>query len=233
MRTTRRSFVKAIGFGLLAPMPSLRLLEPRQQHIDLSLFCDAHEERDSSFNLGKPFEQDGQIYATDGMIAVRTEGPISSATESCRLPNMSGLPWWNMGVGDWKAWPRQRWISADAVRYSSSPFKSMCPACHGRRRVGVLHRCEKCSGRKKLTEECVACFGCGFTGGDWCEYCDAKGTTERPTIQCVGPCLVHGMLDWKIRTLAGVEYKLCAASDESAIRFRFDGGEGLLAPLYR
>jgi hypothetical protein len=74
---------------------------------------------------------------------------------------------------------------------------------------------------------------------DGCDHCSDTGITTGPALQQVGDVAIHGKYDRRIRELPGVRWRhvkmvqrTCYREPETVVAFRFDGGEGLVMPVY-
>lgn len=236
MTVKRRTFIKAAGFALAAPIAATRLLTPKSAAIDLMPFCD----RDSGrrYDMSKPFIQgppsDEWTYATDGRVCIRTKQSISSTWEKTKLPNAAGLEQWHHG-GQWRPWPKQ--VRLEAYRDTDD----VCPMCDGLGCFGDfkdIRECTDCYGDgwiytriDKYGDRCERC-DCinGFRGGVKCDYCGGEGSTHRPSVLVLEDRIIGGGYARKVERLPGLEWRPTDSDLETAIALRFEGGEGLLMP---
>jgi len=238
---TRRGFIGTAAAALSTLLPSWRQFKQRRT-IDLMPFCDDYVGSLRRYDMTKPFAQDGQAYATDGRICVRTTlAEVPALGDEVRLPPASQLPWWGH-EGYWKPYPRLHLLAN-----SSSPYELTCPICSGKGGLSGLVPCVACDGDGELCEprefygrgedeftcpQCKACRGTGWTCTVLCDYCEGTGSTRRPSIQKVGSLYVAGHYDRILRDLGDMEYRqFCDGGGEAVVMVRGDGFEGLMMPL--
>lgn len=174
--------------------------------IDLSPFCDPDAQR---FAIQKPWTKDGVRYATDGRVAVRLDVPGQpDEMPEGRVPNVdSVMP---PVDGEWLPWPEVE----------------PCEACGGEEKI----ECRKCGGDGQ-------CEGCSCGTCHECGRCD--GTGESDCDKCFGPGSFPAMFGdaelsrhyaFIVSKLPGVSY-LPPIDSGSAVRFKFDGGDGAVMPM--
>lgn len=181
--------------------------------IDLSRYCDRGDS--SRYDLGKPFVQNGWRYATDiRRIAVRVPAPGEPETpipENKRRPRMSDVfPPLLADPGDWQPWPH-----VDPCSICVGTGEVDCTNCGG---DGICNQC-KCKGE----HECNECDGEGSIA---CERCAAKGSFDHR----FGKAELALGLAYLVSLLPSVQY-VPQNEAEAPVRFKFDGGEGMVASL--
>lgn len=179
--------------------------------IDLTPFCDPDGEY-----LATPWVKDGWRYATDGRVCVRVlaDGePNEPPLLKRALPSVAQM--FSAVDGEWLIWP------------AIPP----CNLCHGK--SAALVNCSNCRGSGRC--ECADC-GCQHE----CAECDGDGQSEQ-TCEChsdesrdilCGAAWVRGYLAERIGALPHVSY-LPQTDSGKPVRFRFDGGDGLVMPLMK
>lgn len=184
--------------------------------IDLTPFCDP--DTSSRYALDQPWVVDGWRYATDGRIMVRI--PATGEPDSPKPPDEKKRPKDVASIvesltGDnWQPWP-------------------------------AIKPCRICDGKGKHLEDCENCEGTGTCKSCNCGHkhqCgDCKG--ERQSLVRCDECFKSGSLDDRfgeaelshhyahlIACLPSVSY-LPTTNTEDGVRFRFDGGEGVVMGL--
>lgn len=207
------------------------------KEIPWEMFCEGYASAPSRYlDIEKPFVWQGYKYATDSRIAVRVAAPgeFESLEEGRRIPKSIVNVGWHLAEGaTWEPWPER----------ASATVERECPRCKGRGTVGYSHHCATCGGSGAIIEECPhcghdmdeeECEHCDGKGEFYrysCSYCDGKGEGELLKEQPVGLARIAGDYDDRIRRLPGpIEY-VPPKTDDGAILFRFDGGEGVIMPL--
>lgn len=255
---TRRSFLSSVAaLGVAALLPSWLIAGPRR--LDLRPFCRkglaASVTRFGAMN--EPFIQESAAglfaYATDGHICVRADAASADkGDESIKRPAAHALAWPG-DVRGWQPWPRQDWIMAYdsdchvCEGYGVVTFDGECDFCDG-----GGQRCKWCQEKGDWCERpscdgfdgppCSKCRGSGIEGTH-CPAC--KGSDPiclRPGLQRVGGLFIPSCHDHRIRGLGECEYIIepmqhaphageYRSRISPAIKFRFDGGCGLLLPV--
>ena len=231
----RRSFLKA-GLALAGAtlMPSTFFEVPKAATIDLSVFCE-REVFALRYPLHLPFEQGDTTYATDGRICVRTKQlapPI--VAEEHRLPPVDSLPW----EGERSEW-KPLWLQREKKRSGA-----LCPVleCSGGW-IGTKRPCDHCHGGFIQTEEfvsnfspemcfseCPRCLGAEEIGEHRCDVCNGTGDVDwcyRLNNHRIAPNYIS-----RIQTLEGVEIDTTVEHPDRPLRFRFNGGEGLVMGMH-
>lgn len=222
----RRDFIKASGATSIAGalLPSWLLpASLRTPSIDLSLFCSDWSTR---YDMGRPFLQDGLVYATDAIVGVQVVRRAFDDLngDATRLPPASTLDWPDADSAGWR--------SIEEMEKAKHHRGADCPKCYGRGRVGrgvVECPCEY--------EPFCAVNGnrCnGWTGGVRCGHCDGTGETDyRLAIDGLhfSPSYVA-----KFATLPGVEVRPAVMTQRNGkqleiLQARFEGGVGLLCSM--
>jgi len=177
-------------------------------------------------------------YATDDRVCVRV--PINTGDlidkEKKDLPPVGTLGWthtWNYR-GRWVRWPRAAYLDAadtECLRCCGTGDLAGCPL-----------ECDDCggTGHEWVGSEydishpirCRACKGKGCFVKEECPKCKGNAIGIFPGIQRLEQCYIDCDYHRKISCLSGVEYFVPENPvSEKPIRFRFDGGVGLLMPL--
>ena len=188
--------------------------------IRLELFCGSRPK------MGEPFSQGVYTYATNGHILVRVDkDPKYDKNEG---PCLMGLPFDHDKFATWQKLPKL-------------PKAKGCELCHGK---GTVDECSECggkgaikwsNGRHAYEAECKSCNGDGLVGGRGlvCPNCRGMGTchTYQSSILVKGFQLDMNYLE-RIKALTNPV--LAFEPDDTCckiIRFKFDGGVGLLMPM--
>ncbi|MEK9207769.1 MAG: hypothetical protein AAB922_04755 [Patescibacteria group bacterium] len=188
--------------------------------MDLNLFCDESREK-----LAKPFNYDKYTYATNGKILVRVKKD----------------PQYNDNVGvDVLRLPFDHDHITEWVDMPTMPAPMDCMACGG---IGTVSECLDCKGEGEITlksdygeyeVECETCDGDG--GADMvCPLCDGlkKRHLDNESIMYQGYRLCLNLLE-KIKTLPNIKLGFVpqlSGNFYPPVRFKFDGGIGLLMPM--
>jgi len=202
--------------------------------IDLKIFCNPDDRRDA---LKAPFSDEKFTYATDGHICIRVPR-IQGVTSDSGVSLLKYMTFDHAEMTTWHFIPDE--IPADK--------RSECKSCNG---TGKVLTCPDCEGDGEveykffsksgksydLDHECPVCEGTGKLNGsadDRCEDCTGKGYIDDPVpvrIEAVGLSISSHLLR-RVQNLPGI---MVAAKEHRAdelppIRFRFDGGDGLIMP---
>lgn len=206
--------------------------------IDLYIFC----ESDSLRSLGRPFYRDGYTYASNGHIAVRVSGKHAEENEAAPNINLPRL-WDHADVMEWTDLP------------TFEPQWASCIRCEG---SGKSDRCEECCGDGEVEFEndfntyhmvCKSCDGDGYMSArerntdKTCSLCNGLGRTSKrecipfSTLTAVNQGLNSDYLLLMQKLLTGIQIEkfprvLDGGTTVPAVRFRFDGGEGALMPMW-
>ena len=174
--------------------------------------------------MRSPFTRGEWTYATNGHIAVRV--PKIDGVEILPekyIPSLEGL-FQSVGGNDFIALP---WM----------PPLEECPLCSG---TGIAYECPDCDGEGEFEHGthsyfCEECGGSGqveygSTGVSACRHCDGTGAKRNAPTKVGGSHfdlfylhLINGLPGAKFSPGAGQEGMAC---------FVFDGGEGILMPMY-
>ncbi len=191
-------------------------------------FCSVDKEKPM---LTKSFNQGDYRYATDEYIVIRILN-----TEACKilenekLPNMDALKWDHSEITKWQS-----------LTNIDSSMIDKCVFCKGTGRVNVCHECDGDGEVNAETEyssylcDCATCNGKGSIGiGDEdsneCEDCEASGLNYSYRFKVNNRLVVYRQLK-KIMTLPKLQIADYGEPNE-IMRFKFDGGEGLIMPVY-
>lgn len=226
---TRRDAIK----GLLAiPLLGAWRLEAKPRPVDLRPFLGDHQ--NFRHEIRYPFEQEGFAYATNGKICVRTlfmTNDVKTGDEF-QFPKACGLPWNHDDVGGWVKMPKRPKIEF---------HEDYCPTCDG---TGVNPKtlCDRCQGYWEGFDG-HHCRKCKMTGylGTVCQECDGTPYGNFPTRVVFGEHQIHRTMWEKMQTLRDVELSRVVRPYwtphdhkhviDGPIRFRFDGGLGLVMPM--
>lgn len=207
------------------------------KEIPWEMFCEGYGSPPSRYlDIDSPFIHEGFKYATDSRIAIRVPATGECWDTENRIPKSITKVGWHLAEGaNWRPWPeREQPVAGESIK---------CNRCNGKGGVKFSHWCAKCQGSGAVIEECPhcghdmdeeecdRCDGKGVYFRDQCGYCGGRGEGELLKGQPVGLARISGDYDDRIRQLPGpIEY-VPPKSDDGAILFRFDGGEGVIMPL--
>ncbi len=174
--------------------------------IDLSKFCGR-----KSSSLDEPFVVRGWRYATDGLVLVRVLAPgepdSPPPTDRPKNPGLLLPPI----DGEWLPWPQ-----VDPCEECSATEKVVCDHCDGN------GQCEGCACGMAHT-----CGWCAGTGKAICKACTEEGSfTKR-----FGNVELSRRYAYLIALLPNVVY-LPQSEASKPVRFKFDGGEGVVIGIY-
>lgn len=208
---------------------------PRRR-IDLKSFCSPTE--GAKWDLRLPYVLTDWTYATNAKICVRVRPESGDvAKHTGKVPPFSSLQWADGRTErGWKTLPKRDPLMAT---------DSYCPACDGNGYAGgvIATDCDRCEGtgtewwnNERRNGSCLKCRGKGhYAPAEVCPMCkgDAFGTFPS-LVELNGQFFNTGLYD-KAQSL-GCEYLLGDMSDNyfvtyPLIKFRFDGGDGLLLGL--
>jgi hypothetical protein len=152
-------------------------------------------------------------YATDGRIAVRVDAAGEPETppddSGRRRPRMYEV-FTTVESDDWQPWPNV----------------DPCSACVG---TGMVD-CEPCGGDGLCSQcRCKSDHECGFCDGEGevsCDLCCQNGSLEHR----FGNAELARKLAYLVSQLPNVQY-VPQPEAEGAVRFKFDGGEGIVCSL--
>jgi len=201
--------------------------------IDLTRFCNKNDIR---IPLQQPWSDDQYSYATDGHILVRIQRiPEITNTDGVSLEH---LPLDHDEMAEWHSLPSE--IPNDQ--------RVPCKVCKG---SGRITECNDCDGTGHVdytfeasngetyeeNHDCPVCDGSGKTNGegDRCEECEGKGSQLVPAsvkIESIGMNISSHLL-LKVHDLPGVQIAIKSHGpyDLPPVRFRFEGGIGLMMPM--
>lgn len=231
----RRDALKTMAAGLAAfVLPGWR------KQIDLRAFCSrwplAH------FDCNLPYCLEDWTYATDKRICVRVRPALTDVVQHTgKVPPFEGLSWNHDLIRGWRELPRLEPIVAD---------HTACPSCDGLGHTGTEpgHDCERCDGMGKewVGSEwdishpitCRACQGRGYSlppGAAVCPACGGNAIGRFPGLVNLGGKHYDVKLYERARGL-GAEYVQDVHPSKRLpkaplLKFRFDGGTGLLMGL--
>lgn len=193
--------------------------------IDLKQFCN-----DNGNYFGQPLRVGEFVYATDGYIAVRVAAADYPDAEEAKVgsrfsDNILSL-FWPVESECTIPWPEGVPVMGEIK----------CPDCEGIGRVGTTV-CANCGGDGE-TEcfecgqdvDCDRCHGTGMMGGTTCAACDGNRRREGVLrFEILGTNLADKYVQL-IASLPGVKAKP-VTNPIQPVRFRFDGGVGLVMPV--
>jgi hypothetical protein len=235
----RRDALKT-ACGLLA---SFILPAPRRR-IDLLRWCARRPQR--KYGLTLPYTVDDTTYATDGRACVRVRPESADVVRhTAPMPPFGKLPW-DMPARGWRSLPRLEPLLARS---------SNCPACEGYGYKGdaVAKDCSKCDGTGtvwvgsewdlSVPKTCPQCWGKGCVappGAVVCRACHCHPIGTFPSVVCLDGRYFDAALYERVRSLDGeaTAYdwsykKLGLRPGDPLLRFRFDGGDGLMMGMDR
>ena len=205
-----------------------------QTAIDLRIFCNPDDRREA---LKSPFSDENYTYAADGHICIRVPRIPEIPENEGGVRLLKYLKFDHAEMTDWK--PIQTEIP-EGKRVD-------CMSCHG---TGKVLICEDCDGDGEveyeffsksgksydLDHECPVCEGRGKMNGDGtrCEDCAGQGFTIKNVpvkVTEIGLSISNHLLQ-RVRDLPGLEIAVKGRVDDMPpVRFRFDGGCGLIMPM--
>ena len=234
LEITRRS-----ALGVMLGTVASFVLPGQRKRIDLMQFVG---EQRPKYDLRLPFHVADDCFATDGHICVKVEPDSGDKVQhSGKVPPFHSLSWNHGQLRGWRDMPALPAIMAD---------DSPCPNCHGYGHTPevVPHECECCGGTgyELVGSEwdishpitCRACRGRGHTlpeGCVTCQTCAGKGDGRFPSIVRVDGSYFDSALYEKARRLGG-EFVLDnwkGIPGAPLVKFRFDGGDGMLMGIER
>ncbi len=169
-------------------------------------------------SITAPFSQDKFTFATNGHIIVRMPR-MAAVPESCKAPCPMNLPWDHEQLTAWHPMPDY-----------TLPLKVLCPACEGTQYVAY---CEKCDDLRPAGKRCPRCKGRLWPERDICELCDWQGRADVSFRVSVNAAQVNGHYLELIKSLPGPWWFALDPKEPQTgtIRFKFEGGVGLLMPM--
>ena len=216
---TRRDALKTMAAGL-----ATFILPAKRPTIDLAAFC-ARDCNYFQYDFRSPYRVDDWTYASDRRACVRVRPALADvATGTGRIPPFTGLPWDHDTLRGWKPL-----APIPAIRAADSD----CPACKGYGFAGGVSglECDSCFGMG-----CWACKGRGATpppGVAECPACRGHAIGVFPSVVRIDGAYYCATQYERVRSLGGefTHGPWGPRGDESLMRFRFDGGDGLLVSL--
>jgi hypothetical protein len=212
------------------------LPSPRKR-IDLMAFC-AQEEH-HKYDMRLPYELQDWTYATDSRVCVRVRPQSGDvAQHKDKIPPFNSLSW-----------------NHDALRVKWSPLRKLdpipatdseCPTCNGYGHVPSTvpaHECHECDGMGhtwigngwdiSVPVKCRACKGRGYTippGAVTCPNCNGNAIGVFPGLVEIDGRYFDSRQYAKVQTLDGefVHDSWNGICRYPMLKFRFDGGHGLL-----
>lgn len=222
----RRSALKLMG----AALASFILPAPRRT-IDMKAFCATYP--GDRYDMTLPYCLDDWTYATTGNIAVRVPPATADRfSHSGKVPPFESLSWDMSHRGWMPVAPRRRVLAVD----------STCPKCDGYgavlNGVGIPScECKDCDGCG-----CDTCADSGVTipsGAEKCSVCNGHGHGVFPSLVQVGDRYFDAATYEKVVSLGAecviVDAEFCVpvsgSKNHSLMKFKFDGGEGMMLSL--
>jgi hypothetical protein len=190
--------------------------------MNLQPFC--HPNR-AYGSLSTPFSRGEHTYATDGHLIVRVPR-LADVFERDNTPRVDHLGWNHAELEDW----------ANPPEIDQATLK-LCSVCKG---SGKTNICPECDGDGEVIAEshmreyevvCKTCGGDGKIAGgeDVCDHCLGNGKDIDNPVPWRGGH-VSGQLLARLSTLPGLQLSRYGEPTE-VIRFKFDGGDGLVMPM--
>jgi len=190
--------------------------------MNLQPFC--HPDRRTS-GISTPFSRMDHTYATDGKLIVRVPR-LADVGERDNTPQVDNLGWNHAELADW----------TDAPELDQATVKR-CSVCKG---TGKTNICPECYGYGEVLTEtsmnwyevtCKTCVAAGKVAGgeDVCDYCAGTGKDVDTPVEWRSGHISALMLT-RLSTLPGLQLSPYGEPTE-VIRFKFDGGEGLVMPM--
>ena len=190
--------------------------------MDLQRFC--HEYRGKG-SLSTPFSRGDYTYATDGRMIVRVPR-LKDMPERDNAPKADHLGWNHSELSDWTNPPKIDLSGTEKCSLCKGSGKAtVCPECDGEGEVVA----ETAMNEYEVT--CKTCEGDGATAGgkDMCSSCDGTGLYIDNPVK-YGSRYIGGLLLAKMSILPDLQFSHYGGI-EDAVRFIFDGGEGLVMPF--
>lgn len=230
----RRTMLKA-GLATLAAF----VLPAPRKRIDLMRFCDTAACRLHRYDMRLPYCLDDWTYATDSRICVRVRPETADVFQhKGEVPPFSSLDWNYDQIRGWRPLPDVQPIVGDNAK---------CPGCDGcgHTPAETPQECETCGGtghewigkgwHPSVPVRCKACRGRGHLippGCKTCDLCDGAGWGLFPAYAMLDGRYFDLQLYEKLKGLGGAEYTVVEfLPDTPLLKFRFDGGDGLLVGL--
>lgn len=225
---TRRTAMKA----MIGSLATFVIPAPRRR-IDLMQFCSRHPKVQWSVQL--PHCLEDWTYATDTRVCVRVRPVLGDvAQHTGKVPPFQSLSWNHDRLQGYRTLPKLDPLMVDGAE---------CLACDGTGTEGGVPMvpCENCHGdgyawtNDKMTncERCTVCAGQAEilpAGVKQCPLCKGQGSGRFPSVVSLDGRYFDVKLYEKVRDL-GAEYvhdNFNAMPGKSMLKFRFDGGDGLL-----
>ena len=206
----------ALKVGLAALLSTWMIAPARRRMIDLNKFC-APTNLHWKYDIASPFTQADWTYATDLRICVRVR-PASADVigEESRRPAAASLMWDHDSRRGWAPLGKPEALTAEGF----------CPTCDVTGWMDPVD-CTKCDG-----EGCRQCKNSGSEGTVICRMCKGNPDGVFPWIAKVGDAHFDVRFVNKIASLGdSVEFVGGTKNPSDPMRFRFDGGTGLLMPV--
>jgi hypothetical protein len=210
--------------------------------MDLKLFCST-----SSYNHGRlaaPYSYGDYTYATNGHILIRVPR-LADAPENENAPKV-----WTGDIAELFNREPAEWVPVPEVDYDGDECEVcggtgtalLCPECEGEGEVFPETKysiyegqdCATCEGNGQISQQAWNDFvkGHKFKGQaieDSCDECIGTGIESTKASQVINGSRISEKYLWMVGELPGAE--LGIFEPEAAVRFRFDGGDGLIMPM--
>ena len=173
------------------------------------------------FDIDQSWNYKGYSYATDGKMMIRIPTTEPDTLDGKFPENVD---------------TEFNWLAPVSIVETENLKRVECPTCHG---YGLpILKCDACDGRGEhycsRCEDAHDCANCQGTG----DYPDHDSTAKCPDCngnkggfnKRVGNRIIAYFYINKIQRLPNVRYQTCG-KPEDAMRFTFDGGEGIIMPL--
>jgi hypothetical protein len=179
--------------------------------MDIQRFCSKNPMK---HGLGKPFNQGGKTWATNGWVAIVV--PEAEGFEDQTFPPMSSLM--NAKAEVWHDLPD---VEVEECKVCGGKVADyLCNECKGAGTVTLKNEYTKYSGI-----ECGTCEGEG--DAPICKHCSETGMSSTKQVK-IGPAWFNANAIWFIRDLPGVQ--IAPTGETTVALLRFDGGAGFLMP---
>ena len=209
-----------------------------QTLIDITQFCNINDAREF---IRTPFSDEQYTYATDGHIIIRVARiPEIVNPGGTILPQWKSMPWDHETLSDWHPIPNE---IPDGKRVECKSCEGTgkvitCPDCDGDGEVEYTY--DSTSGKTYDADiECPVCEGRGKMNGngEHCEDCNGQGHRIEPVavkVESIGLYVSNHLLQ-RVKDLPGImiaiKGPITPLDPLPPIRFRFDGGDGIIMPM--
>ena len=204
-----------------------------QTVIDLRIFCNHDDRREA---LKSPFSDEKFTYATDGHICIRVPRIAEIPESEGGVSLLKYLKFDHSEMTDWKPLsveiPDVKRVSCKSCKGSGKVIT--CQDCDGDGEVEYTY--DSLSGKTYDADmECPVCDGRGKLNGDGdhCEDCAGQGYHIEPVpVKLEIGLSISNHLLQRVKDLPGIMIAVQGRIDDMPpVRFRFDGGCGLIMPM--